>query len=315
MTIIITSCTSRKRGRVAPGLNQDTIAPGSMESVASQWLALLGTAPATNLARDIYCGRSFREAEATSRTLNCPLYVVSAGLGIIKSDLSVPVYNLTVTSKKIDSVLSKVCGDSSPGMWWSKISKTNPFGCSLIQALNNHSDGLILIALPRTYLELIKDDLLQCTLSQQPRLRFFGKNLNITLPGALIENWMPYDDRLDSAGPGHSGTQSDFAQRALRHFVSKILPKCEGGDTNTHRSMVLESLSSLVKRETPKRTRLTDSEIGTTIRENWERGKGQSSSLLQIIRHELNIACEQSRFRDIYHSIKYQLETHNEKSK
>ncbi len=315
MTIILTNCTNRKRGVTVPGLNQDNLAPGSIEFVANQWLALLKGAPAINTAREIYCGRSFREAEASSRTLNCPLYVVSAGLGIIFSELSVPVYNLTVTSKKSDSILNKVCGDVSPRIWWSRVTKGNPFGSSLNTILNNHFDDLILIALSRTYLELLRNELLLCPLDQQLRLRFFGKNLDSVLPSALTGNWMPYDDRLDGAGQGHSGTQSDFAQRALRHFVSKILHQCEDGDTNTHRSMVLESLSSLVRRETPKRTRLTDSEIGTTIRENWERGKGQSSSLLRIIRHELNIACEQARFRDIYHSIKYQLETHNEKSK
>lgn len=32
---------------------------------------------------------------------------------------------------------------------------------------------------------------------------------------------MPYDDRLDYAGKGYSGTQTDLAQRALRRF-------CEG---------------------------------------------------------------------------------------
>jgi hypothetical protein len=115
---------------------------------------------------------------------------------------------------------------------------------------------------------------------------------------------MPYDDRLDGAGPGFSGTQSDFAQRALRHFVLKILSQCEYGDANTHRVMALDSLSSIVRKEIPKRQRLTDTEIGTAIRENWARGKGQSSLLLRIIRQDLNIACEQSRFRDIYHSIR-----------
>jgi hypothetical protein len=304
MTIVLTNCTSRKKGVANPTLNQDNLVPGSIESVANQWLALLGNAPAINLAHDIYCGRGFREAEATSRTLNCPLYVVSAGLGVIKSDLSVPVYNLTVTSEKNDSVLNKVCGDSSPRMWWSRISKMNPFGSSLNQILTDHDDDLILIALPRTYLELVKDDLLQCPLNQQLRLRFFGKNLDTILPSFLTENWMPYDDRLDGAGPGFSGTQSDFAQRALRHFVLKILSQCEYGDANTHRVMALDSLSSIVRKEIPKRQRLTDTEIGTAIRENWARGKGQSSLLLRIIRQDLNIACEQSRFRDIYHSIR-----------
>lgn len=115
---------------------------------------------------------------------------------------------------------------------------------------------------------------------------------------------MPYDDRLDCAGPGYSGTQTDFAQRSLRHFVTEVLNKLQDGDAYTHRSMVLESLSPLDRREIPKRQRLSDQDIGIAIRNNWECGKGQSSALLRIIRRDLKIACEQSRFREIYHTVK-----------
>lgn len=115
---------------------------------------------------------------------------------------------------------------------------------------------------------------------------------------------MPYDDRLDSAGPGHSGTQTDFAQRALRHFVTEVLNQREDGDAQAHSSLVLEALSSLAKREIPKRQRLSDYEIGKVIRDNWEQGNGQSTALLRIIRRDLDIACEQSRFRNIYQLVK-----------
>ena len=117
---------------------------------------------------------------------------------------------------------------------------------------------------------------------------------------------MPYDDRLDCIGSGFSGTQSDFAQRALRHFVTELLSKdADGdGDVHTHRTMVLDSLSTIGRREMPKRKRLSDDEIYNAIRDNWAEGRGQSSALLRIIRHKLGIACEQSRFRTIYHSVK-----------
>ena len=115
---------------------------------------------------------------------------------------------------------------------------------------------------------------------------------------------MPYDDRLDFAGPGYSGTQADFAQRSLRHFVNEVLNKHQDGDTYTHRSMVLKYLAPLQKREIPKRLQLSDQDIGIAIRKNWESGKGQSSKLLRIIRSDLGIACEQSRLRDIYHTVK-----------
>ena len=286
------------------GLSPENLAPGSIDSVSQQWLRRLENAPAHNPAREIYCGRSFREAEASAATLNCPLYIVSAGLGIINAELSVPIYNLTVVSGTTSSILSKVNGDASAKAWWSKIAPKNPFGTSLIDMLDQHPDDVILLSLSRAYIDLLYDELLQLPLNLQIRLRFFGKNLDAILPDSLKGNWMPYDDRLNSAGPGYSGTQSDFSQRALRHFVTKILNQNANGDTSTHRTMVLDSLSTLVQRIIPKRRRLSDQELNKVIRDNWKRGKGQSSALLRIVRQDLDIACEQNRFKDIYHLVK-----------
>jgi hypothetical protein len=312
MTIVITNCTNRKIGTVLPGLTTDYLAHGSIDYVARQWLVKLKSATAKKPAREIYCGRSFREAEASAFTLKCPLYVVSAGLGIINADHSVPIYNLTIAPGTNDSILNKVRGNTSAKAWWSKIARHNPFGSSLISILEDHPDDLILLALSRSYIDLLQDELLNCSLDQQSRMRFFGKQLDSILPNSLSENWMPYDDRLDSAGPGYSGTQSDFSQRALRHFVTKVLNRHEDGDLFTHRTMVLGSLSTLVKRETPKRRRLSDDEIGKVIRDNWGRGKGRTTTLLRIVRRELDIACEQSRFKNIYHSIKGLMGDENE---
>ena len=304
MTIVLTNCTNRKKGLAAFGLTSDSLDAGSIDVIAKQWLDRLKNAQAENLAREIYCGRSFREAEASATSLNCPLYVVSAGLGIVNSEQSVPVYNLTISSGTTNSICNKVTDHTSTNTWWSRIVKENPFGTSLIDTLENHPDDLILIALSRPYITLLQDELLDCSIHQQHRLRFFGKKLNSVLPASLDRNWMPYDDRLDCAGTGYSGTQTDFAQRSLRHFVIEVLNKLQDGDACTHRSMVLESLSPLNKRVTPNRKRLSDQDIGIAIRNNWECGKGQSSALLRIIRRDLKIACEQSRFRDIYHTVK-----------
>lgn len=304
MAIVLTNCTNRKRGVIAPGLTVEDLQAGPLDSVVQQWVCHLREAPAENFAHEIYCGRSFREAEATAKTLNCPMYIVSAGLGIVKSDVQVPVYNLTVISGTSHSILNKVTDKTLITEWWARITNESYFGTSLLKTLDQHPNGLILIALSRPYIGLLLDELLNVPNFQQRRLRFFGKKLDSALPPALAENWMPYDDRLDGAGPGHSGTQTDFAQRALRHFVNKVLNQCEDGDAYTHRSMVRDSLSSIVRRENPKRRRLSDHEIGEEIRDNWERGKGQSTALLRIIRRDLDIACEQSRFRDIYHSVK-----------
>lgn len=205
MAIIITSCTNRKKGIANPDLCQSSLFPGTLDSVAQQWLAKLKVADATRPAREIYCGRGFREAEASSIVLNSPLYVVSAGLGLINSDNFVPTYNLSASSANNDSVLNKIIDDTSPRSWWSRISLGNSFSVSLVNVLNKYPEDIFLFALSRAYIDLIHDDLAECTLAQQQRFRFFGKNLQSFLPTSLTMNWMPYDDRLDEAGEGFGG--------------------------------------------------------------------------------------------------------------
>lgn len=275
-----------------------------MDVVAKKWLSRLEKASEQVSARDTYCGRGFRDAEGSAEILQCPLYVVSAGLGIVRSDKLIPSYNLTVGPGSINSVRNKVSGSFSPSEWWTKVVTKNPFGLSLKTILARHPDGLILLALSRPYIELLQDELEACTKRQRQRFRFFGKGSNPGLTTTFDNNWMPYDDRLDSIGPGYSGTQTDFAQRALHHFVVEILRTSPNGTPDNHHSLVLKTLSNFRKREFPNRNRLGDEEISKIIRKHWKQGKGHSSALLRIIRRELNIACEQGRFRILYHAVK-----------
>lgn len=305
MPIVVTNCTNRKRGIITPLLSASSLNRASISKVAAQWINRLRVAPAVKHARDVYCGRSFREAEASALDLGASLYIVSAGLGIVDSNRRVPVYDLTTAPGTGNTILNRIVGARTPQSWWSLISHRTPFGLCLMDMLAKHPTDLILIALSRPYVELIHEELVQITPGQSTRLRFFGKNLEKALPHTLANNWMPYDDRLDSAGHGYSGTQADFAQRALRHFVKEILLRsAKNTCAANHRTLVLSSIANLEIRKAPRRNKLDDNGVGAAIRDNWVRGKGQSSELLRILRRELDIACEQNRFRTIYYTVK-----------
>ena len=315
MIVVITNCTNRKRGTVSNLLSASTLDQGSIDAVSKQWIDRLKIMPADKAAREVYCGRGFREAEASAHELNAPLYVVSAGLGIVESNSLVPVYDLTVSLRSPNSIADKVLGSTTPQSWWTKISQNTPYGVSLLSVLGRHPNALILIALSRPYIELLREELAQISPDQGDKLRFFGKNLEKVLLGHLENSWMPYDDRIDRAGQGYSGTQTDFAQRTLRHFVKEIIQASnKNACAMTHRSMVSGSLARLELRKTPMRSRLDDFGIFEVIRCNWARGKGQSSSLLRILRHELGIACEQFRFRKIYHEVRKTIGAKSEKN-
>jgi hypothetical protein len=310
MPVVITNCTNRKRGTYNTDLSASSLDRSDVDAVAAQWINRLQIAPANRTARDVYCGRSFREAEASAIALDASLYIVSAGLGIVEANCRVPSYDLTVTSGTANTISNRIISKSTPQSWWSLISRDSPFGISFLDILKKYPNDLVLVALSRPYVELIYEELRQITPEQCTRLRFFGKNLDQFLPIPLACSWMPYDDRLDFTGDGYSGTQTDIAQRALRHFVKEVfLDGHTCASSMTHRSLVLASLADLRTRETPTRMRLNDDDIGATLREHWVRGKGQSTDLLRILRRELGIACEQSRFRAIYHTVKNEMET------
>jgi hypothetical protein len=309
MTIILTNCTSRKKGLVSTDLTADNLEINTIDNVAQQWINRLINSQPINTAKQTYCGRSFKEAVTSSSTLNCPLYIVSAGLAIIRSEQPIPIYNLTVSLGTSNTIQTKITNFDHTKNWWKVITYQNPFGKNLLDTLNCHPNELILIALSNPYVELMYEELLEIPDYLIPNIRFFGKKLDLKLPKYLAINWMPYDDRLDSVGIKYRGTQTDFAQRALSHFVTEVLLKNNSEDSiQDHRTKVDNCLQTLQKRETPKRKQISDQEVSNVIQLNWEYGKGQSSTLLRIIRSELGLACAQSRFLKIYHTIKNTME-------
>jgi len=304
MTIIITNCTSRKRSSNFQGLSVENIKNGSFDDVAAQWKLLLEKSLPEQPASKTYCGRSFREAEKCSDLLNAKLYVVSAGLGVINALTPIPWYNITSGFDAPASIGRKITGTYLPSEWWKVITEKNPYGSSLLNTLDKYPAGLILFALSSPYITLLKSELEALPSQYHPRLRFLGKNTYKILPINLQSNWMPYDDRLEGVGKGYSGTQSDFAQRALKHFVYEVLPMDPTGDAQVHQTITLGFLSNIGKLEKVKGLKKSDDEIVALIKKHWNNGFTGATQVLRIFRGHLGVACEQSRFRDLYKSTK-----------
>lgn len=263
-------------------------------SVASEWVRRLASAEALAPAREVYGGRAFREAEAAAAACNGVLRVISAGTGLITADTPIPAYGLTISRGQADSILHKVTGDA--GSWWSALTAVSPFHQDLIKG-----DGLLLAAVPAPYLAMVAADWLALPEAVQRRLRLFTKEKPRGEAARLAEYWMPYDDRLEAAGPGYAGTQTDFAQRALRHFVDKL--GVTGISADDDAAAVQEALAGLEPPQRPERTRLDDDAISSLIAEHWEAVGGQSGLMLRHLRRGLGVACEQGRFKLLFHGV------------
>jgi len=162
---------------------------------------------------------------------------------------------------------------------------------------------LILAALSRPYLDMVADAWSRWPAERLSRLRLFSKEA----PGGDLDEtfgraWMPYDDRLDRFdGGAYAGTQSDFAQRALKHFVETI--GIAPSDVSDHRKAVLSALDGLETRERPSRERLDDAQIRALIARDWAVVAGRSGAMLRHLRDTLGVACEQGRFKTLFHAV------------
>jgi hypothetical protein len=153
---------------------------------------------------------------------------------------------------------------------------------------------------------MVAADLAQLPPSLREATRVFTSPAGqATLPQDWRDQVMPYDERLDGEGSPRPGTRTDFAQRAMRHFVEDLgaakLPLAQA------RQSVLEALSNLKHRTLPHRRRADDDEILQLLRTHWNAYKGQSSRLLRFLRDDALVSCEQSRFRALWLQLRAEM--------
>ncbi len=300
-SLIITSCTNRKTIAASDELCARNLAAGNMDTVVAAWAPKVKCAAKVRIARDMYCGRAFIEAKTSQLTLGAEMWIISAGLGLIKSDSMIASYNLTA-SKSVKDCISNIAEDFSPNEWWSKL--LSAFGqVSVNESLTNNNFDRIFAALPEGYLKLIEADLLKLSDRHLKKIRIFGPRNIEKFEERLQKQIMPYDDRLEGPNSPLPGTRIDFAQRALRHFVEQISDRIDQS-TEEDYANVLRALEPLKQPRKIKRTSKSDKEICELILGFWEKSDGKSGKALRILRDECQIACEQGRFAALFRSVK-----------
>ena len=291
MHLILTSCTNRKRAASPPELRAGSLPQGAPLKVAREWSKRLRKAKIEMTAVDLYAGRTIREAENAATAIGARLLIASAGLGIIDATDLIPAYDLTITGSSVNNVLNQT-STSSPD-WWRALSQNSPYHRPLPDF-----DGLLLIALPADYLSMIAPTLEALSSRLQARMRIFTKPPKGQSGSLWSEAWMPYDDRLDLLGTPYAGTQGDFAQRALRHYVETILPAAKSPTADSER--VRKALRGLTLPETSSRLRLMDQEIIDLMLRDWSVAGGSASRMLRHLRDTLSVSCEQRRVQGLY---------------
>ena len=292
--VIVTNCTQRKSGRARIDLARLPQVQG-VGRLAKAWQRIIDSEGPSTTAGTLYRGRTIADTAAAAASLGSSWYVVSAGLGLVRSDELVPAYECTVAAgTELGRRLELSSATASD--WWNAITASKPNPLSRLIATST-----TLLALPSTYLRMVHDDLAHVSASEARQLRIFTSTAGAQfVPRELSECVMPYDDRLESV-PKYAGTRSDFAQRALRHFVQALeastLPMEEA------RAKVTAALD---RRPRPLRSsgkRMSDDEIRRALTAHWARHAGSSTRLLRYLRDEARVSCEQKRFSRIWQAL------------
>jgi hypothetical protein len=310
VALIVTNCSKRKRLKAPTELRADRLSTGSLDDVARQWLERVKHAHLTARAAKVYCGRQFAEVLRSASLLQTAPLIVSAGLGVVRSDAFIPNYSLTVAAGAPDNVLALVNEAATATDWWQTLIRNSENIEGLTRSLKEitHHDEPILIAMPASYIAMIKDELEQLALNTLNRVRIFTSPNFRFQTHALNRTLMPYDDRLDGAASPIRGTVTDFSARALSHFTVHILSEFGTATADEHAARVKEHLGTWARRGRPERIQHSDDDLIHLIRQHWVENGQSASRMLRVFRDELGIACEQSRMKRLYDNVRRQVE-------
>ena len=302
--VIITNCSKKKKQKAPHSLMAMNLQEGSIEHVSNEWSQKVKASNgSTRAARDQYVGRSFKEVKTIEQTKYFEWHIISAGLGLISSENEIPSYDLTITKGSPNSIIQKLNCNSSITDWWEKINKTyNHESFPIAKLINNNKDTLFLLALTKSYFNLISSEFSK--IKDKSKIRLFGFRDSNNLVESVKKYFLPYDPlKFDGPDSENNGIKNDYPRRVLRHYVERILNQLKEPNFEQESKLVEEYLSNKTPQIILKNKKYTDDYIIDKIKNYNKADYPTHRILLKHFRHDLNIACEDSRFKTLFHEV------------
>ena len=251
-------------------------------------------------ARDCYAGDAWTQviaAEKASRGAS-QLWVVSAGLGLISSDLPIPNYSATFVTNDPDSVGPSHQARSE---WWKLLCdwrrEISGFG-SITDLAEANPNSVFLVALSSSYLAVIKDDLISARLVLESPDNLLIISAGTRAMPEMESSLLPIDARFENLV---GGARATLNARMLRYLVENFdVRKCNARKIKKSLNI---TATELAKPKLFDRARLDDVEIAAFIHKHSKLIRKTSASALLRILRDAGTACEQKRFHRIYKSI------------
>lgn len=303
--IIVLSCTNRKRKDAYPH-NQRLrdIPPAPPRARAAAWIETVAGVPAWGPARDLYLGEYWQAgldlARAAAHRSRTEVYVLSAGLGLVRSDAAVPGYAATFTRGHPDSVLGQSeSPDAVRREWWDALAHwTGPGDRGSPRKLSEVAGtpgAHLLVCAGRDYVGAAADDLraAQDVLGND-RLVIIGSGDS---PEGLADVWVQCPGQLRMR---FGGSMSSTGVRVARAALEGLRPR-EFLGAHRAREFIAASLRCTEPLPRFDRTRLSDSDVLAWIHSDAKAHPGASNKTAALRRlRDGGRACEQSRFGRLY---------------
>jgi hypothetical protein len=297
--ILITNCAATKRIAAGePVLLRNW--KGSVRQRFHWWRKAIEKRVSATTVRDCYAGDAWSQAiasEKVSPTKN-QLWVLSAGLGLLSADQTIPSYSATFVNNDLDSVASDHLEKTD---WWKLLvewrRELTGVGCITDLALAN-PESVIIVAVSSTYLSVIKDDLVSARVALASPDSLLVISAGTSRSPALGASLLPIDARFENFV---GGARATLNARMLRHIVEKYKSRrISAPQVSEYLSIVA---TNLVQPRSFERLSLNDKQIAAFIRKQSKLiPRSSASAFLRILR-DGGSACEQKRFHRIYKAI------------
>ena len=308
-TILIVSCTQRKRYDVLPELRLGHFQNLSLKEKFRAWTkALTKFGSERHSAKDTYAGDHWAVVRSIEeRVSDVEICVCSAGYGLISLSEEIVPYSATFSLGRPDSVSNNTV-TSQPSkarrFWWSCLTSgdkvLNSERCrSIAQLASQSPDSCLMVVASRNYLDAIYEDLFLAAKILGGSKRLLIVSAGTKTLGELNPFLVPCDARLQAVV---GGVRLSLNARIARYILEHLKTSDDRLGT------VQEKLKELTEGQDAlaswDRKVVNDQEIKRFIQKSF-RSNPQSthSALLRIFRDD-GRACEYKRFRSLFQEVK-----------
>jgi len=295
---IVVTCTNRKRRPVPLTLQLRRTTGARTIQRASRWVQRLTASHLDTVrAEDLYAGEHWDIARgladlASNGFARPTLWIVSAGWGLIPIGAAIRPYSATFSTRHPDSVSDNAHGAQD---WWSALADwegpTPGAARSLTSLVADHPRDRVLLVLSQPYFAACANDLREViTTAKDSTISIIAAGVT---PQPAFAAWqLPADARLQHHV---GGTLGSLNVRVAADLLTAGLTDHDAMSRHLRRR-----LTAAPDIPTYERRRLADDDVITFICARRATNTNQSrTSLLRELRDE-GMACEQSRFAELF---------------